>query len=348
MTVRAYAVERPGGPVRRYEYEPEPLGPLEVDVAVTHCGVCQTDVGAVDDTYGISRFPVVAGHEAVGVIEAVGSAVDGTRLAVGQRVGVGATAGACFACAWCLSGRQHLCTEKDDLVLRGVGGAFATRVRAGDWRYVHPLPDALASEHAAPLLCAGITVFSAVVRYGVRPTDRVAVVGVGGLGHLALQFLAKWGCHVTAISTTAAKEDDARRFGAHEFVVADDLLQGDSGPHADGGLQRGSGSFDFILSTVSADLPWDAYLAALRPHGTLCVVGVPHGALTVNPLSLLLGEKRLVGGLVGTPEETRQMLDFAARHDIRPTVEPFPAARLDDALDHVRHGRARYRAVVEF
>ncbi|MEU8475548.1 NAD(P)-dependent alcohol dehydrogenase [Streptomyces hygroscopicus] len=336
MMVRAYAVERPGGPVQRYEYEPEPLGPLEVDIAVTHCGVCQTDVGAVDDAYGISRFPVVAGHEAVGVVEALGSAVDGTRLAVGRRVGVGATAGACFACEWCLSGRQYLCPDKDDTVLRGDRGAFATGLRASDWRHVHPLPDTLASEHAAPLMCAGITVFSAITRYGVRPTDRVAVVGVGGLGHLALQFLAAWGCHVTAISSTAAKADDARRFGAHEFVVADD------------GLQRVSGSFDFILSTVSADLPWDTYLGALRPHGTLCVVGVPHGSLGIHPLSLLLGEKRLVGGLVGSPLETRQMLDFAARHGIRPAVETFPAARLDSALDHVRHGRARYRAVLEF
>ncbi|MGW7614652.1 NAD(P)-dependent alcohol dehydrogenase [Streptomyces antimycoticus] len=336
MTVRAYAVERAGGPVQRLEYEPEPLGPLEVDVAVTHCGVCQTDVGMVDDAHGYSRFPLVAGHEAVGVIEAVGSAVDGGQLAVGRRVGVGAVAGACFACEWCLSGRQYLCADKDDTVLRGHRGAFATRVRASDWRYVQPIPDSLASEHAAPLLCAGITVFSAITRNGVRPTDRVAVVGVGGLGHLAIQFLAKWGCHVTAISSTAAKADDSRRFGAHEFVAAEE------------GLERVSGSFDFILSTVSADLPWDAYLAALRPQGTLCVVGVPHGPFGFQPLSLLLGEKRLVGGLVGSPAESRQMLDFAARHGIRPAVETFPVARMDEALDHVRRGRARYRAVLEF
>nr|WP_307819161.1 zinc-binding dehydrogenase [Streptomyces sabulosicollis] len=270
------------------------------------------------------------------MIEAVGSAVDGTRLAVGQRVGVGAVAGACFACEWCLTGRQYLCPHKDDTALRGDRGAFATRVRAGDWRYVQPLPGALASEHAAPLLCAGTTVFSAIARNGVRPTDRVAVVGVGGLGHLALQFLAKWGCHVTAISSTAAKADDTRRFGAHEFIVAED------------GLRRASGSFGFILSTVSADLPWDADLAALRPQGTLCVVGVPHGSFGVHPLSLLPGEKRLVGGVVGAAEENRRMLDFAARHGIRPAVETFPVARIDEALDHVRHGRARYRAVPAF
>ncbi|WP_063734879.1 NAD(P)-dependent alcohol dehydrogenase [Streptomyces sp. RTd22] len=339
MPVRAYAVEQARGPVRVREYEPAPLGPHEVDVAVTHCGVCHTDVAMIDDLHGLSRFPVVAGHEAVGVIAALGSDVDRARLSVGQRVGVGATAGACFACEWCLSGRQHLCPDKDDLVLRGDGGAFATQVRAGDWRYVQPLPDALASEQAAPLMCAGSTVFSALVRHGVRPTDRVAVVGVGGLGHLALQFLAKWGCHVTALSSTTAKADDARRFGAHEFVAA-----GTAGE----GLAGLSGAFDFVLSTVSGDLPWDAYLATLRPQGALSVVGVPESAFTVDPLSLLLGEKTLAGGLVGTPVETGQMLDFAARHGIRAEVEAYPVSRMEEALDRVRGGRARYRAVLEF
>ncbi|MER6087603.1 NAD(P)-dependent alcohol dehydrogenase [Streptomyces bluensis] len=338
MAVRAYTVEQARGPVRVREFEPAPLGPYEVDVAVTHCGVCHTDVAMIDDLHGISRFPVVAGHEAVGVVEALGSAVDRTRLAVGQRVGVGATAGACFACEWCLGGRQHLCPDKDDPVLRGDRGAFATQVRASDWRYVQPIPDALASEQAAPLMCAGSTVFSALVRHGVRPTDRVAVVGVGGLGHLALQFLAKWGCHVTALSSTATKADDARRFGAHEFVVA-----GVAGE----GLAGLSGAFDFVLSTVSGDLPWDAYLATLRPQGTLSVVGVPESAFTVQPLSLLLGEKTLAGGLVGTPLETRQMLDFAARHGIGPEVETYPVSRMEEALDRVRGARARYRAVLE-
>ncbi|MFJ5225450.1 NAD(P)-dependent alcohol dehydrogenase [Streptomyces sp. NPDC088400] len=341
MPVRAYAVERAGGPVRIHEIEPAPLGPLEVDIAVTHCGVCLTDVGMIDDTYGISRFPVVAGHEAVGVVQALGDTVDGSRLAVGQRVGIGARAGSCFACEWCLTGRQHLCPDGEETVLRGQRGGFATQLRASDWRYVHPLPDLISSEQAGPLLCAGATVFSAIVRNNVRPTDRVAVVGVGGLGHLAIQFLAAWGCHVTAVSTTAEKADDARRFGAHAFVTSGGGLNGLDG------LDGLTGSFDFVLSTVSGDLPWDAYLKTLRPQGTLCVVGVPESGLTVHPLSLLLGEKRLVGGLSGSVAETRQMLGFAARHDIRPAVETFPASRFDEALDRVRQGRAHYRAVME-
>lgn len=340
--------------MRIHESEPTPLGPLEVDIAVTHCGVCLTDVEMIDNSYGISRFPVVAGHEAVGVVQALGNAVDGSRLAVGQRVGIGGRAGSCFGCEWCLTGRQHLCPDGDVTVLRGQRGGFATQLRAGDWRYAHPLPDVIASEQAGPLLCAGATVFSAIVRNNVRPTDRVAVVGVGGLGHLAIQFLAKWGCHVTAVSTTEGKADDARRFGAHAFVTSGEGHDGREGNDGRGSrdgepaaLDDLTGSFDFVLSTVSADLPWDAYLKTLRPQGPLCVVGVPETGLTVRPLSILLGEKKLVGGLTGSVAETRQMLDFAARHDIRPAVETFPVSRFDEAVDHVRQGRAHYRAVIE-
>ncbi|WP_234426491.1 alcohol dehydrogenase catalytic domain-containing protein [Streptomyces niger] len=173
----------------------------------------------IDNSHGISRFPVVAGHEAVGVITALGDAVDRSRLTLGQRVGIGAYAGSCFACEWCITGRQHLCPAGDATVFRGDRGGFATQLRASDWRHVHPLPDVITSEQAGPLLCAGATVFSAIVRHDVRPTDRVAVVGVGGLGHLAIQFLAKWGCHVTAVSRSAEKADDARRFGAHAVVT---------------------------------------------------------------------------------------------------------------------------------
>ncbi|MBF8194624.1 NAD(P)-dependent alcohol dehydrogenase [Nonomuraea sp. K274] len=334
MTVRAHVVDRAGGPTRLHEYQPAPLGPLEVDVALTHSGICQTDLGMIDDHYGQARFPLVPGHEGVGVVTAVGSAVDPRHLQVGRRVGVGATAGSCFRCEWCLSGRQHLCPEKDDVVFRDQGGTFASHIRAGDWRHVVPIPEALTSAEAAPLLCAGTTVFNAIVGHGVRPTDRVAVVGVGGLGHLALQILAAWGCHVTAISTSIDKADDAHRFGAHDFLSACEVPQA-------------HGRFDFILDTVGADLPWDDYFAALRPRGKLCVVGVPTSPFTISQLSILPAEKSLVSAVVGPPAVTRQLLDFAALHGIHAQVEVFPLDQIDQAVDHVRHGRARYRAVID-
>lgn len=334
MTVLAYTVDRAGGPVRAREYEPTPPGPLEVDVALTHSGICQTDLGMIDDHYGQARFPLVPGHEGIGVVAAIGAAVDRTQLQVGQRVGVGAVAGSCFHCEWCLTGRQHLCAARDDVIFRDRGGTFASHVRAGDWRHVPPIPPALASEEAAPLLCAGTTVFNAVVGHGVRPTDRVAVVGVGGLGHIALQILAAWGCHVTAISTSTDKAEDARHFGAHIFMSSDEVPQA-------------AGQFDFILDTVGADLPWDDYFTALRPRGKLCVVGVPTNPFTISQLSILPEEKSLVSAVVGPPAVTRQLLDFAARHGIHAQAEVFPHDRIDHAVDHVRGGHARYRAVID-
>jgi uncharacterized zinc-type alcohol dehydrogenase-like protein len=338
MKVSAYAAERPGARLRPHTYETDPLGPNEVDVRVTHCGVCHTDIAMLDDEWGVSRFPAVMGHEVVGVVHAVGDAVDTGRVFVGQRVGVPATAGSCHRCEWCLSGRQNLCPDKDDLVLRGDRGGFASHVRAGDWRQVQPIPEAIGSAHAAPLLCAGATVFAPLLRHRVLPTARVAVVGIGGLGHLALRFAANWGCAVTAISSSPDKAEDARRFGATDVIVTD----------RKDALRAAAGRFDFVLSTVSADLPWDDYLATLRPHGRLCVVGVPPRPIAVGPLNLLPGERMIAGGNVGSPVEIAQMLEFAARHGIRPDIETFGVAEIDTAIERVRQGAARYRAVVEF
>lgn len=336
MKVTAYAAKAPKGRLEPFEYDAGPLGPDEVDVAVTHCGICHTDVGMVDNEWGASKYPVVAGHEAVGTVAAVGANVEPGRVRVGQRVGVGAIAGACMCCEYCLAGRQNVCPQRDDTVMRGHRGGFASHVRASDWRFAHPIPDAIASEHAGPLLCAGTTVFAPLLRNGVKPTDRVAVVGIGGLGHLALQYLAKWGCEVTAISSSRDKEAEARELGAAHFLATKGTDE----------LQKAAGSFDFILSTVSADLPWDDYLGALRPQGKLCVVGLPEKPIAVHAFSLLPAEKVIAGGIPGSPVETAQMLAFAARHGIKPIVETFPMAEADRALDHVRRGKARYRAVL--
>lgn len=336
MPVRAYAAPAPRAELEPFEYEPEPLGRLEVDVTVTHCGVCHTDTGLVDGEMGTGRFPLVAGHEAVGTVAALGADVDAVALPIGARVGIGAIAGSCFRCPECLAGRQQHCPERDDTVIRGIGGAFAHTLRASDWRHVYPIPDVIASEHAGPLMCAGTTVFAQIMRHGVRPVDRVAVVGIGGLGHLALQFLSAWGCEVTAISSGRSKEADARRFGAHHFVAAGE----------DGALAAAAGSFDFVLSTVSANLPWDDYLGTVRAGGTLSVVGVPDGPFEVGPYALLPRAKAFAGGIPASITENRLMLDFAARHGIRPQVEVHPVAEIEAALRSVREGAARYRAVV--
>jgi alcohol/geraniol dehydrogenase (NADP+) len=336
VKVLAYAAREAAGSLQPFEYEAGPLSPLQVDVQVTHCGVCHSDLGMIDNEFGRTQYPYVAGHEVVGIVEAVGSDVDPQALPIGSRVGIGAIAGSCFRCEWCLRGQHQYCPDRDDTVLRGTRGGFAQHLRAGDWRHVYRIPDAISSAEAAPLLCAGTTVFAQLPRH-VRPTDRVAVVGVGGLGHVALQFYAAWGCEVTAISSSRSKQDDALRFGATAVIASGEP----------GALARNRQAFDFVLSTVSADLPWDDYLALLKPGGTLCVVGVPPGAIAVSPMALLPQAKTLVGGVPGAVGETRQMLAFAARHGVRPVVETFPVADSAAALDRVREGSARYRVVLE-
>jgi uncharacterized zinc-type alcohol dehydrogenase-like protein len=269
-------------------------------------------------------------------VSRIGAAVDPERLRVGQRVAVGAIAGSCMSCEFCLSGRQQLCAARDDTVLRGHRGGFASSVRAGDWRFAYPVPDAIESQHAGPMLCAGATVFAPFLRHGIRPIDRVGIVGIGGLGHLAIQFANAWGCEVTAISSSASKKDEAHQLGAHHFIATRDTDD----------LARAAGTFDFLLSTVSADLPWNDYLAALKPQGVLSMVGVPEKVIGLAPMALLPSEKVVSGGVQASRQETLQMLDFAARTGVRPRIETYPMTEINQALARVRSGQARYRAVV--
>ncbi len=334
MHVHAYAAQTKGASLQPYDFEAVPLGPEAVDVRVTHAGICHTDVAMVDNEWGISQYPVVPGHENVGIVSAVGSNV--TRLKVGDRVGVGALCGSCMQCEFCEGGRQHVCANVVGTVMGRHTGGFGSVVRAENWQFAHPIPDAIASEHAGPLLCAGTTVFTPIVRYGVKPTDRVAVVGIGGLGHLALQFLAKWGCEVTAISSTNDKDAQSRSFGAHHTLATSG---GDE-------LERAARSFDFIIATASGDLPWDQYLQALRPGGKLCIVGIPPSPVSVSIWNLVGGEKSVVGGQPGSIDETADMLRFAALHGVRPTIETFSMVDANTALEHTRQGKARFRAVL--
>jgi uncharacterized zinc-type alcohol dehydrogenase-like protein len=241
-----------------------------------------------------------------------------------------------MGCDYCLSGRQQLCAGRDSIAFRGDRGGFATSVRAGDWRFAYPIPDAIGLEHAGPFLCAGVTAFAPFVRHGIKPTDHVGIVGIGGLGHLAVQFARAWGCEVTAMSSSPDKRADAVELGADHFIATRGTDE----------LSRAAESFDFVISTVSANLPWDEYLAVLKPQGTLIVVGVTDSPMQINPLSLVFSEKKISGGLVASRSETMQMLDFAARTGVRPWVETFPMRDINRAISRVRAGDVRYRAVL--
>jgi uncharacterized zinc-type alcohol dehydrogenase-like protein len=333
MVINAYAVTAARGRLEPFSYEPGPLGRDEVEVAVSHCGICHSDQSMIDNDWQMSQYPLVPGHEVIGTVAAKGEGVE--ELELGQRVGLGWQCGSCGHCEYCHSARQHLCAQEADTIVRHHGG-FADRVRAKA-EFVVPIPDALPSAEAAPLLCAGNTVFSPILRHHVDGTMRVAVVGIGGLGHIAVQFLAKVGCEVTAISSTHSKDEEARGFGATSCIATKGTDE----------LQKAAGSFDFIISTVSASLPWNDYVAALRPQGVLVIVGVPDAEMEVAAFGLIGKEKVIAGGRAGSPWDIGLMLDFAARHQVKAQIEKYPMTAVNDAVDRLRTGKARYRVVLE-
>ncbi|MGZ3461496.1 MAG: NAD(P)-dependent alcohol dehydrogenase, partial [Archangium sp.] len=296
-------------------------------------GICHSDLHLVNDDWKLSRYPLVPGHEIVGTVAQVGAEVKG--LAPGQRVGVGWQSGSCGTCEWCEHGEENLCADSRATCLPGPGG-FADRIRLSA-RFVLPIPEALPSCDAAPLLCGGITVYTPLREHGIGAHSRVGVIGVGGLGHLALQFARALGAEVTAFSTSPDKEAEARALGAHRFVATRE-------PSA---LKRVRGSFDFLLSTVAADLPWPDYVAALRPRGGLCFVGVPPSAVSLPAFPLISGNKTVSGSNTGSPALIREMLEVAARNGVRARTERFPLADVNVALGRVARNEVRYRAVLE-
>lgn len=331
--IKAYASDQPCAPLRPLEYDPGPLGADQVEVAVESCGVCHSDLSMIDNEWGNTSYPFVPGHEIIGTVAAMGAQVRG--LTAGQRVGVGWFSGSCQYCRQCIGGEQHLCKDTVGTIV-GRHGGFADRVRT-QWNWVFPLPQGLDAASAGPLFCGGITVFSPILLAGIKPTDRVGVVGIGGLGHLALQFLRAWGCEVTAFTSTDAKRDEALRLGAHRAVSSTDKA-------ALKALRR---SFDLILVTVNVPLDWNAYVAALAPKGRLHVVGAVLEPIPVAAFSLIGGQKSVSGSPTGSPSAIATMLDFAARHKIAPQVETFPMAKVNEALEHLRSGKARYRVVLK-
>lgn len=331
--IHAYAAQARGAELKPFEYDPGTLGDDEVEIQVEYCGICHSDLSMLDNEWGTSQFPFVPGHEVVGTIADLGRAV--TKLKLGQRVGLGWYSGSCMTCEWCVSGNHNLCLTAEGTIVGRYGG-FADKVRAHQG-WVLPLPEAIDPATAGPLFCGGITVFNPIVQLNVKPTDRVGVVGIGGLGHMALRFLHAWGCDLTAFSTSADKEPEARQLGANHFVNSRDA----------NALKAIAGSFDVILSTVSADLDWSIYIEALRPKGRLHFVGVAPNPVSSHVFPLISGQKSISGSPLGSPATTAQMLEFAARHQIEPITETFAFEQVNEAMEKLRSGKPRYRLVLK-
>lgn len=331
-TYNAYAALTPHAPLQPFTIAPGDLGAEEVEIKVSHCGICHSDLSMLDNEWGMAQFPLVPGHEAVGTVLALGENAKG--LKVGQRVGVGWSAYSCLSCRECLSGHHNLCATSQGTIV-GRHGGFADRLRA-QWTWVRPIPDALDLATAGPLLCGGVTVFNPFLAYNISPTARVGVIGIGGLGHMALQFANKWGCEVHAFTTSDSKEAEARRLGAHAV----------HNTKSDGALKKIAGSLDLIISTINAPLDAPGLLGALAPMGRLHVVGAVLEPLAVPAFGLIMGQKTVSGSPVGSPTAIDRMLEFSARHSVAPIVETFPMSKVNDALEHLRSGKARYRIVL--
>lgn len=332
-TIRAFAASGNGSDLKPFEYDPGDLGDESVEIQVDYCGICHSDLSMLDNDWGMSAYPLVPGHEVAGTVIAVGRYAK--RVKVGDRVGLGWFSESCMACPDCLDGDHNMCARAEQTIV-GRHGGFAERVRC-HWSWATPIPETIDFAKCGPLFCGGITVFNPFVQFGVRPTDHVGVIGIGGLGHLALQFANKWGCEVTAFSSSDSKRDEAVKLGAHRVV-------GSREPSEWKSLER---SLDFLLVTSNVALDWNALVSTLAPKGRIHFVGAVLEPLDVAVFPLIMAQRSLSGSPLGSPATTASMIEFCGRHGVEAMTETFPMSRVNDAIAHLREGKARYRVVLK-
>ena len=309
-----------------------PFGIEDVEVAVEYCGLCHSDLSVLNNDWGISKYPAILGHEVIGRITAMGPNAKG--LKVGQRVGVGWTSGSCMHCHECMSGSHHLCPQVQATIV-GHRGGFASHMRS-HWAFAVPLPEKLSFADAGPLMCGGVTVFAPLAMYA-KPTDRVGIIGIGGLGHMAVKFAAAYGCEVTAFTSSERKFDEARGFGANHVLTTKDSAA----------IKKLAGSFDLLISTVNVKLDWDALIGTLAPNGRLHVVGAVLEPIPVSAFSLIMQQRSISGSPTASPVTISTMLDFAARHNLAPKTEHFPMSHINQAFARLESGQANYRIVLD-
>jgi uncharacterized zinc-type alcohol dehydrogenase-like protein len=331
--IKAYAAAEPKGKFQPFEFEAGELGDEHVEIKVAYCGLCHSDLSMLNNDWAMTAYPFVGGHEVVGEVVAVGKSVKG--LAIGDQVGLGWNSETCGHCEQCVSGYQINCSTLEGTIV-GRHGGFADRVRC-HWQWAVKLPDALDLSKAGPLFCGGITVFNPFVQDNIRPTDKVGVVGIGGLGHLALQFADKWGCEVTAFTSDLSKTDELQALGA-DYVV---------NSRSETDLAALAGKFDMILVTVNVSLNWDLYIQALAPKGKLHMVGAVLEPMPIGAFSLIMNQKSVTGTATGSPSVVAKMLEFCARHDIVTVTEHYKMSEINEAFEHLESGKARYRIVLE-
>jgi uncharacterized zinc-type alcohol dehydrogenase-like protein len=337
---KAWAGFEPKGQLSEWAYTPRPLGPRDVEIDITHCGMCATDIHRLDSGWGPSRYPMVPGHEIIGLVAKVGSEV--TRFQVGQRVGVGAQCLACHQCDDCNEHLEAYCEKKvatyGSVYPDGAFsyGGYSKNIRI-DERFTFSIPENLKSEEAAPLLCAGITVYDPLKHFGAGPGKKVGIVGIGGLGHLGLKFARALGAEVYAISTSASKEEEAKKLGAHHFINTKD---NDS-------VDKHRKQLDLIISTLDGDVDWSMYLSMVKRDGQFVIVGIPETKIQIPAFALIAKRINFGGSFIGSPSGIEEMLAVASKENIGANVQVWPIEKVNEALENFRKGMPRYRYVLD-
>ncbi|WP_290058024.1 NAD(P)-dependent alcohol dehydrogenase [Amycolatopsis solani] len=340
-TTNAIAAPAPGAPLAPATIERRDLRANDVLIDIAYAGICHSDIHQAKEDWGQAIFPMVPGHEIAGVVAAVGS--DVTKYQVGDRVGVGCMVDSCGECEYCLAGTEQFCVKGNVQTYNGVGfdgentyGGYSNQIVVKD-AFVCRIPEGISLDIAAPLLCAGITTYSPLHHWGAGPGKKVAVIGLGGLGHMGVKIAAAMGAEVTVLSQSLKKQEDGLKLGASEYYATSDESTFD--------VLRGK--FDVILNTVSAKLPIDAYLGLLKVGGAMVNVGAPGEPLSYNAFSLLGGNKVLAGSMIGGIAETQEMLDFCAEHGIGAEIETISADKVNEAYERVENSDVRYRFVID-
>ncbi|MFD6418333.1 NAD(P)-dependent alcohol dehydrogenase [Streptomyces sp. NPDC060194] len=339
--VAAYAAPAAKAPLERTTVPRRPVGEHDVLIDIKFAGICHSDIHQAREGWGEAIFPMVPGHEIAGVVSEIGSGV--TKFKVGDKVGVGCFVDSCRTCEYCERGEEQFCVEGNTPTYNGVGrdgeatyGGYSTHVVV-DENYTLRIPEGLALDEAAPLLCAGITLYSPLNRWQAGPGKKVAILGMGGLGHMGVKIAGALGAEVTVLSQSLRKKDDGLKLGAtHYYATSDEKT-----------FEELAGTFDLIVCTVSAPLPLDKYLSLLKVDGAFVNVGAPEEPNSLNMFSLISGNKALAGSMIGGIRETQEMLDFCARHGLGAEIELISAEQINEAYDRVVNSDVRYRFVID-
>lgn len=342
LPTRGYAVKSASSSFEPFDFNRRAVGSHDVLIKVLYCGICHSDIHQARNEWGGSIYPMVPGHEIVGRIVQVGS--DVKKFKANDVVGVGCFVDSCRTCAPCEEKEEQFCQKHTAFTYNALEMDLKTPTYGGyssqivvDEHYVFNISEKLSLPHAAPLLCAGITTYSPLKRYKAGPGKRVAIAGLGGLGHMAVKLAAAMGADVTVLSTSANKEEDARRLGAHHFVLTKDPAS----------LAQAANQFDLIIDTIAAAHDINAYLNLLRNEGVLVIVGVPEKPLSLQPHALISQRRVMTGSMIGGTRETQEMLDFCAEKNITSDVEIIPIQRLAEAYERTIKGDVKYRFVID-